>query len=125
MLLSFPRFLSIVPIAIAAGVCCAPQPALAQASPAAGPPTAASGDTIRLSDAQRDMILDGNTVESAARARGEMADAGEARPAIHGEIGAMIGSNGTRGVYGTAAVPLGDNAGAVVSFESSRYGYRR
>jgi hypothetical protein len=37
----------------------------------------------------------------------------------------MVGSHGTRGIYGTAAVPLGDNAGAVVSFENSRYGWRR
>jgi hypothetical protein len=37
----------------------------------------------------------------------------------------MIGTHGTRGAYGTAAIPLGDNAGAVVSFESSRYGVRR
>jgi hypothetical protein len=37
----------------------------------------------------------------------------------------MIGSHGTRGIYGTAEIPLGDNAGAVVSFENSRFGYRR
>ena len=44
---------------------------------------------------------------------------------VHGEIGALIGSNGTRAMFGTAAVPLGENGGAVVSFESSRYGGRR
>jgi hypothetical protein len=40
-------------------------------------------------------------------------------------VGVMIGSHGTRGVYGAADIPLGDNAGASVSFESSRFGYRR
>jgi hypothetical protein len=81
-----------------------------------------SGDTIRLSDRERDAILNSNTVESAAAARGERPGSGAG---IHGEIGAMIGSNGTRGVYGTAAIPLGDNAGAVVSFESSHYNWPR
>jgi hypothetical protein len=115
------------PIALAVVACCGSTAAAAQSSPPASTDQAAvaTGDTIRLSDAQRDKILDSNTIESAARARGEMDDGGPPRPGIHGEIGAMVGSNGTRGLYGTAAVPLGDNAGAVVSFESSRYGYRR
>ncbi|SDA15729.1 hypothetical protein SAMN03159340_00741 [Sphingomonas sp. NFR15] len=107
--------------ALVAGVCCWPAVGIAQAPEPPAPPP---GDTIRLSDAERDAILDSNTVESAAAARGEARDAGG--PGIHGEIGAMIGSNGTRGAYGVAAIPLGDNAGAVVSFESSRFGgYRR
>jgi hypothetical protein len=114
----------ILPLALAAMLCGAPAAGFAQsASPADAP--VATGDTIRLTDEQRDKILDSNTIESAARARGEIDDGGAPRPGIHGEIGAMVGSNGTRGIYGTAAVPLGDNAGAVVSFESSRYGYRR
>ncbi len=37
----------------------------------------------------------------------------------------MIGSNGTRGIYGAAEIPLGDNAAAAVAFESSRYGFGR
>ena len=79
---------------------------------------------VRLTDAQRSAILDNNTVESAAAARGELTGSGAGR-GIHGEVSAMIGSHGTRGIAGVAEIPLGDNAGAVVSFESSRYGYRR
>ena len=82
-------------------------------------------DTVRLSDEQRMAILDSNTVESAAAARGELPGSENARRGIHGEVGAMIGSHGTRAVYGTADIPLGDNAGATISVESSRYGYRR
>jgi hypothetical protein len=44
---------------------------------------------------------------------------------IHGEVGAMIGTGGARGAYGLAAIPLGERAGAVVSFESSRFGNDR
>jgi hypothetical protein len=70
-------------------------------------------------------ILDNNTEERAAAARGELPGARGIGRGIHGEVGVMIGSNGTRGAYGTADIPLGDNAGATVSFETSRYGYRR
>jgi hypothetical protein len=115
-------------LALAATLCWCPLPAAAQTQAApetAQPPATPDSDTIRLSDEQRDKILDSNTIESAARARGEMEGPGSTGPGIHGEVGAMIGSNGTRGIYGTAAIPLGDNAGAVVSFENSRYGYRR
>jgi len=122
---SMPSRLGALPIAFAlvAGVCCSP--AFAQA-PAATDQPAPPSDTIRLSDRERDAILDSNTVESAAAARGELGESGGAGRGIHGEVGAMIGSNGTRGAYGVAAIPLGDNAGAVVSFESSQFGgYRR
>ncbi|GAA0326371.1 hypothetical protein GCM10009087_40850 [Sphingomonas oligophenolica] len=87
--------------------------------------SATSADTIRLTDEQRMKILDGNTAESAAAARGELPGSESAGRGIHGEIGAMIGSHGTRAIYGTADIPLGDSASATVSFESSRFGYRR
>lgn len=80
---------------------------------------------MRLTDEQRDAILDANTEARAAAARGELTGSESPGRGIHGEMGVMIGSNGTRGVYGTAEIPLGDNAGAIVSFESSRFGYRR
>ena len=125
---SMPSRLGALPIAFAlvAGVCCSPAFAQAPAPSATNQPAPPSSDTIRLSDRERDAILDSNTVESAAAARGELGESGVGGPGIHGEVGAMIGSNGTRGAYGVAAIPLGDNAGAVVSFESSQFGgYRR
>jgi hypothetical protein len=97
---------------------------VAFAQPADGTQKSAStDDTVHLTDAQRDAILNGNTVESAAIARGERDPSEEPGRGIHGEVSAMIGSNGTRGISGTAAIPIGENGGAVVSFESSRFGY--
>jgi len=100
-------------------------PAATQSTPASTEATPAStGDIRRLTDEERWAILNSNTEEKAAAARGELPGSSLA-PGIHGEVGVMIGSHGTRSVYGTAAIPLGDNAGAVVSFESSRFGYPR
>jgi hypothetical protein len=125
MILSTPR-LRAFPIALAlvAGASCWATASVAQTAPAP-PAPAASGDSIRLTDEQRMAILDSNTVESAAAARGELPGSRYSDRRIHGEIGAMIGTNGTRGIYGVAEIPLGDRASAVVSFENSRYGYRR
>jgi hypothetical protein len=107
-----------------------PTVALAQSNDPAPPaqtlPAPPPGDTIRLSDAERDAILNSNTVESAAIARGEREETDKSSLGIHGEVGAAIGSNGLRSAYGVAAIPLGDNAGAVVSFESTQFGgYRQ
>lgn len=119
-----PRALPIA-LALVVAACCWPAAGMAQAvaaAPVAQPAPDAAGDTVRLSDEQRNAILASNTVDSAAAARGEMS---AAERGVHGEVGVMIGTNGTRGIYGTAAIPLGDKGEAVVSFESSRYGYRR
>ena len=81
-------------------------------------------DRARLTNEERQLIVDRNTVESAATARGEMTGAERATLGVHGEVSAFVGSHGSRGIAGTAAVPLGDNAGAVVSFESKQFGRR-
>lgn len=113
-----------ISLAVAAGFACWPTAAVAQTIPAppAAAPVPATDDTRRLTDEQRREVLDGITPESAAAARGEIAGSGGIGRGIHGEIGAVIGTHGTRGIYGTAAIPLGDHAGAVVSFETSRFG---
>jgi hypothetical protein len=114
--------------ALVAGASCWSTASFAQSAPEPAP-TAQSrpstDDAVRLTDEQRMEILDNNTEEKAAAARGELAGSGNVGRGIHGEVGVMIGSNGTRGAYGTADIPLGDNAGATVSFETSRFGYRR
>ena len=79
----------------------------------------------RISDAERAAILDSATPESAALARGEDPQSDRFGRGIHGEVGVMIGTGGARAIYGIAEIPLGDNAGAIVSFESSRFGYPR
>ncbi|MES2055867.1 MAG: hypothetical protein V4564_08020 [Pseudomonadota bacterium] len=126
---AFPIAIAPVVLALVAGASCWSTASFAQSAPAPAPATEpappSTGDTIRLTDEQRWAILNSNTEESAAAARGELV--GSARPGrgIHGEMGVMIGSYGSRSVYGTAEIPLGENAGAVVSFESSRFGYPR
>ncbi len=112
-----------IALALVAGASCWATASVAQT--AASPAPTTSGDSIRLTDDQRMAILDSNTAESAAAARGELPGSRYGDRRIHGEIGAMIGTNGTRGIYGVAEIPLGDRASAVVSFENSRYGYRR
>lgn len=118
-----------IALALVAGTACWSTAALAQSSPATATsqpasPAATAPDTVRLTDEQREAILNASTEESAAAARGEPIGSEKPGRRIHGEMGFMIGSHGTRGVYGTADIPLGDNAGATISFENSRYGYR-
>lgn len=96
--------------------------ASAQTEPA--PAAASDSTTLRLSDDERTQLLAGNTEEKVDAARAGLGSGAPGRQ-IHGEIGAMVGTHGTRGIYGTAAVPLGDSASATVSFENSRYGYGR
>jgi hypothetical protein len=125
-----PPYLRAFPIGLAfvAAASCWSTASFAQSTPApttTQPAPSTTTDTVRLTDKERMEILDQNTEESAAAARGELIGSGSAGRGIHGEIGAMIGSHGTRAAYGAAEIPLGDNAGATVSIESSRFGYPR
>jgi hypothetical protein len=128
---STPLRFRVLALAFVAGASCWSTASFAQSTPtqALSPTTqrapSSTADTVRLTDEQRMEILNNNTEERAAAARGEQTGPGLNGRGIHGEIGVMIGSNGTRGAYGTADIPLGSNAGATVSFESSRFGYRR
>lgn len=79
-------------------------------------------DTIRLSPAQREAALE----YGATRSANELPINGLDRK-IHGEVGMEIGSNGSRAMFGTATVPLGDTGSATVSFlnaNGGRYRYR-
>ena len=82
-------------------------------------------EVLTLSDAEKAEVLRHRDAADAGAL--PPLDALAARPSrqIHGEVGAMIGSNGTRGAYGSAAIPLGQTGEAAVSFESSRYGWSR
>ena len=44
---------------------------------------------------------------------------------IHGEVGAFVGAGGARGMFGSAAVPLGSDGFAAFSFEHSDFGRQR
>lgn len=43
---------------------------------------------------------------------------------VHGEVGAMIGTNGARGAWGTVHKPIGDDGYVSFTFENFRYGDR-
>jgi hypothetical protein len=113
-----------IALTLIATAACFPAAASAQTASA---PTAqpAADDTVRLTDEQRLAIIEGNTPERAAAARGELTGAERARRGIHGEVGVMVGSNGSHGIYGAAEIPLGKDGAAIVSFENTQYGYRR
>jgi len=82
-----------------------------------------SAQTVRLTQEQIATLQATATEAKADEAAGLAPGAGLDRQ-IHGEVGAMIGTGGARGIYGTAAIPIGENGGAVISFENSRYGRR-
>lgn len=107
-----------LPIALALALTSYAPAAAAQTASAPAAPVA--DDTVRLTDEQRLAILDQITPESAAAARGELPGSSLASRGVHGEIGVVIGSHGTRGVYGAAEIPLGDNASATVRYENFR-----
>jgi hypothetical protein len=85
-------------------------------------PAASSSDIVALSPEAREATLE------AAASRGRDDLSGGNKRAIHGEVGMMMGTHGTRALWGTAAVPLGDTGQAVVSVmtgsDNLRY-YRR
>ena len=125
--LTLPRF-RLLALTLVAGASAWSTASSAQSTPAPSTTQLApttDADTIRLTDEQRMEIFNNNTEEKAAAARGEMVGSARAGRGIHGEMGVMIGSHGTRSVYGAAEIPLGDSAAATVSFESSRFGYPR
>lgn len=83
---------------------------------------ARQGTTHSLSAEEKERIL-----AEAAERRAAAEQGGEApKRRIHGEVGFMIGTGGTRAVHGSAMVPLGDEGVAAMSFQTGRYpGYGR
>lgn len=84
--------------------------------PAIATPDSAS-DTVALTPEQREAALE----HGAARADPAFADPTKSDRAIHGEMGVAVGTGGYRAAYGTAAVPIGNDAAAAFSFEADRY----
>nr|WP_089217901.1 hypothetical protein [Sphingomonas laterariae] len=79
---------------------------------------APQGEVIRLTPEQKEEVLSRAGGAKVEPAIGELPISGARQ--VHGEMGFMIGTGGMRGAYGTAAVPLGENADATVSFETLR-----
>ena len=77
------------------------------------PAPAFAADERRLSAAEVERILD-----AAAQKREASAAKAPARP-IDGEVGVSIGSGGTREMFGTAIVPVGEQGVAIISIDSA------
>lgn len=93
--------------------------ALLLAAPAAG----AEETVVSLSPAAKERILQDAATRN-AKAIGDPAVNG-AGWRIHGQVGMMIGTNGARGLFGSAVAPIGETGSITVAFENSRYGGRR
>ncbi len=83
----------------------------------------ADATVVRLSPAAAERAIESGAASAATDDGYAMIDDGPGRQ-IHGEVGMMIGTGGARGLFGTAAIPLGENGGAVISFSTERYGNR-
>ncbi len=92
-------------------------PALVGEIPVAPNPNAPG--TVSLTPEQREAAL-----EAAATRSGRELDGNGPDRKIHGEMGIEVGTGGERAMYGTAVVPLSDNATAAFSFETGRSNYR-
>ncbi len=93
--------------AIAAAALQPERPGSALLPPPATPPANALAPS-----AERDAIL-----SHSLYAEGETRI--DRRP--HGEVGMFIGSGGSRGIFGTVGMPIGDNGFASFSFDTGRY----
>ena len=71
---------------------------------------ALADDTIALSAQERAAVLD-----RAAAGDGDLPLNGQGRK-IHGEMGFEIGTRGTRALFGTTVVPLGETGSVALSF---------
>jgi hypothetical protein len=97
--------------AIAAAALQPERPGSALLPPPTTPPAPNAANALAPS-AERDAILSHSLyAENETRI--------DRRP--HGEVGMFIGSGGTRGVFGTVGVPLGENGFASFSFDTGRY----
>ena len=73
--------------------------------------------TYILTPQQKAAVLDHSSESAVDASLLRAQNGGLADHRIHGEIGMMIGTHDTRGIYGDAVVPLGNNAIAGFSFE--------
>jgi hypothetical protein len=82
-------------------------------------PAAALADTVTLTAEQAEAAKEAGAARNARNAQLGL-EPGQDK-AIHGEMGVAIGTGGYRSMYGTAIVPLGDNATLGLSFANEQY----
>lgn len=80
---------------------------------------------IALSPAEKAKLLDAAAERSTSRpATGDLPvnGLGGGVGQVHGEVGMFVGTGGSRGIYGTAVAPVGQNGQVAIAFENSRFG---
>ena len=112
-------------------LCLSTRAALAQTVPVPDAATAngtAGGEVYRLSPAEIEATLDAAATRNASQLPllPPLPAAGQAQTALndgrpHGEVGMMLGTGGTRAVWGSTVVPLGQNGVAAFSFSTGRW----
>lgn len=108
-----PQLLALVLFALAAPASAAPS---TQAVPAFDP-----SQVRRLSPEEKERILAENSERAADNAlNAALSDGISSNAGVHGELGVVVGTGGTSGIYGTALVPLGDRGSASFYFEDYR-----
>ena len=99
-------------------------PSLAYAAPDSAAPMPSE---IRLSEAEKERILEAAAASSRDRPARQTDDADAADAPgrqIHGEVGVEVGTGGYRSAYGTAIVPLNGDGVAIISLGSTDFGSR-
>lgn len=86
-------------------------------------PAAAFADTIALTPAQAEAAKEAGAARNAQAAR--LGQEPVRDRAVHGEVGVAIGTGGYSAIFGTAAVPLGEDGLAVISVANEDYGRSR
>jgi hypothetical protein len=85
-------------------------------------PAVAFADTITLTAEQAEAAKEAGASRNARDAELGL-EPGRDR-SIHGEMGVAVGTGGYRSMYGTAIVPLGDNAVLGLSYSQEQYNNR-
>lgn len=87
-------------------------------------PAMAQEQVYRLSEAEKQAAIEAASRQPEQTTRlpivsGRAPGTQDNKP--HGEVGMMIGTGGARALWGTTAIPLGENGTAQFSFNTSRF----
>lgn len=85
----------------------------------------ATETVVSLSPEARERILDEAASRNAGRFEEPAINGIGAARQVHGHVGMMIGTNGARGVFGSAMAPIGETGHIAFAFENTRFGRRR
>jgi hypothetical protein len=88
---------------------------------AAAAPALAEEQVIALSPAEKEKLLDAAADRNVNAIDVPTINGLSRRP--HGEIGMFVGSHGSRGVFGSSVVPIGEESMLAVSAAASRFGH--